>query len=283
MIRDNLYEPFQILLKEVLDVCPRPEHKHTFFEFVYIVSGSGDQRINQDRYPYKAGNLFLLTPEDAHCFEIDQPTQFLFIRFNDLYIRSNKLQLTDQERMEFILKNASHQPGCIIRNTADNSIIGPLMEAIVREQENNALYNRELIQQYVNTLILIVARNIAAGLPEKISEQTEEKALDILQYIQQHIYQPEKIKAEYISKHLGISESYLGRYFKKHANETMQQYITNYKLKLIENRLLHSNLRIVEIADEFGFTDKSHFNRIFKKYRGMNPSEFRKGAITERH
>jgi AraC-like DNA-binding protein len=119
-------------------------------------------------------------------------------------------------------------------------------------------------------------------LPEKISEQTEEKALDILQYIQQNIYHPEKIKAEYISKHLGISESYLGRYFKKHANETMQQYIINYKLKLIENRLLHSNMRIVEIADEFGFTDKSHFNRIFKKYKGMNPSEFRKGAMTAR-
>jgi AraC family L-rhamnose operon transcriptional activator RhaR len=148
--------------------------------------------------------------------------------------------------------------------------------------ENHDLYNKELIRQYVNTVIMIVARNIAAGLSESVNEHTEEKALDLLQYIQQNIYQPEKIKAEYISRHLGISESYLGRYFKKHANETMQQYIINYKLKLIEDRLLHSSMRIVEIADEFGFTDKSHFNRIFKKYRGMNPSEFRKGAMAEK-
>jgi len=281
MIRDNLYEPFQIVLKEVMEACPRPEHKHTFFEFVYIMSGTGNHLINRSRYAYQPGNLFLLTPEDAHLVDIEQPTQLLFIRFNDLYIKNNKLSVSDRERMEFILKNASHQPGCIIRNEADNRIIQPIMDAIVREQADQALYNRELIQQYVNTLIMLVARNIAAVLPDNISEQTEDKALDILQYIQQNIYHPEKIKTEYISKHLGISESYLGRYFKKHANETMQQYITNYRLKLIENRLLHSNMRIVEIADEFGFTDKSHFNRIFKKYRGMSPSEFRKGAVTE--
>lgn len=281
MIRDNLYEPFQIVLKEVMDACPRPEHKHTFFEFVYIVSGTGYHLINQSRYAYQPGTLFLLTPEDAHLVDIEQPTQLLFIRFNDLYIKTNRLSVPDRERMEFILKNASHQPGSIIRNEADNRIIQPIMEAIVREQADQALYNRELIQQYVNTLIMLVARNIATALPDNVSEQTEEKALDILQYIQQNIYHPEKIKTEYISKHLGISESYLGRYFKKHANETMQQYITNYRLKLIENRLLHSNMRIVEIADEFGFTDKSHFNRIFKKYRGMSPSEFRKGTVAE--
>jgi AraC-like DNA-binding protein len=45
-----------------------------------------------------------------------------------------------------------------------------------------------------------------------------------------------------------------------------------------------STLRINEIAEEFGFTDKSHFNRMFKKYRGMNPSAFKKiGGITKRH
>ncbi|WP_423754016.1 helix-turn-helix domain-containing protein [Cloacibacillus evryensis] len=84
------------------------------------------------------------------------------------------------------------------------------------------------------------------------------------------------IKADVISQHFGISQNYLGRYFKKHTNETMQQYIINYKLKLIENRLLHSEMRINEIATELGFTDESHLNKLFKKYKGIIPSEFRK-------
>jgi AraC-like DNA-binding protein len=44
----------------------------------------------------------------------------------------------------------------------------------------------------------------------------------------------------------------------------------------VENRLLNSSMRINEMADELGFTDKSHLNRIFVKYRGSTPAGFRK-------
>lgn len=51
----------------------------------------------------------------------------------------------------------------------------------------------------------------------------------------------------------------------------MQQYIINYKLKLIENRLLHSEMRINEIATELGFTDESHLNKLFKNIKVLSP------------
>ena len=35
-------------------------------------------------------------------------------------------------------------------------------------------------------------------------------------------------------------------------------------------------MRINEIATELGFTDESHLNKLFKKYKGIIPSEFRK-------
>ncbi|MEO5889419.1 MAG: helix-turn-helix domain-containing protein [Ferruginibacter sp.] len=62
----------------------------------------------------------------------------------------------------------------------------------------------------------------------------------------------------------------------------MQQYISNYKLRLIETSLLHSDMRINEIAYELNFTDESHLNRIFKKYKGVSPSEFRKINCSEK-
>jgi AraC-like DNA-binding protein len=49
-----------------------------------------------------------------------------------------------------------------------------------------------------------------------------------------------------------------------------------YKLKLVESRLLHSDMRISEIAEELNFTDESHLNRMFKKYRHTTPNEYRK-------
>lgn len=280
-MKENLHEPFEIFYKE-LDECPKPEHQHSFFELVYIVSGNGHQWINQNKFRYHEGHMFLITPQDTHSFEIENTTKFFFIRFNDIYIKTTQslTGITQRnellQRLEFILQNANHQPGCILKNQSDKRIVQPLVEAIIREYVNRDLYSKELIEQFVNTMIIIVARNIAKYLPEQIKESTEEKALGILQFIQQHIYYPEKIKAGFISKHFGISESYLGRYFKRHTNETMQDYITNSRLKLVETRLLHSDMRMNEIANELSFTDESHLNRFFRKSKGMSLGEFRR-------
>ncbi|MBL0741954.1 AraC family transcriptional regulator [Chryseolinea lacunae] len=276
MVKDNLYEPFQIVLKEVMDKCPRLEHAHSFFELVYIVSGTGKQVINKTKVDYRAAHLFLLTPEDSHVFEFETPTQLLFIRFTKSYLGTNGQAHETLNRLDNILRNARHEPGCILHLHADRNVVKAIMEAIVQEHEQHGLYHEDLLRHYVNTLLVIVARNISQRWPDAIHEGSDEKAVDILHYIQSHIHEPDKLKADIIGAHFGISETYLGRYFKKHSNETLQQYITNYKLTLVENRLLHTNMRIGEIADELGFTDKSHLNRIFKKHRGMNPSAFKK-------
>ncbi len=279
MVKDNLFEPFEVVLKEPLEVCPRSEHSHSFFEMIYIISGSGKQRVNKSSFSYKQGNLFLLTPEDSHFFEIESTTQFLFIRFNEVYIKSGKMHKETRRQLEYLLRNATHQPGCVIRKESDRTVIKPLMEAIIREQGNHDVYSKQLTGHFLDTIIALVARNIAMTLPDSVNDNTEGKALNILQYIQSNIYHPELLRASRISNHFGISESYLGRYFKKHSNETMQQYITNYKLKLIENRLLHSNMRVIEIANELGFTDESHLIRTFKKYKGVNPTQFKKAQL----
>ncbi len=280
MIRENLHEPFSIAFVTV-DECPKQGHQHNFFELVYIVSGTGVQCINQNNFNYGPGHMFLITPEDCHSFKVHTTTEFFFLRFNNIYIQNGGLLAENIQRLEYILQNANHQPGCILKNKTDKSLVKPLVEAIIREYVNRDLYNRELVQQLVNTLIIVVARNIAKYLPGSVNDVAEEKAMDILQYIQGNIYEPEKLKAEHISRHFGISNAYLGRYFKRHANETMQQYIAGYKTKLIEHRLRFSGKRINEIADEFGFTDESHLNKFFRKQKGRSPKEYRNQARAE--
>lgn len=275
MHKEILYEPFEIVFKE-LDECRKKAHEHRFFELVYIVSGTGQQCINKNRFNYRKGHLFLITPDDCHSFDIEESTQFLFIRFNNIYIKHHTLPSDQVQKLEFILQHANHQPGCILKNQADKLLVEQMVNAMIREYVNQDLYSKELIGQLVNTMIVLVARNIAMTLPSQMNEQSEEKALGILDYIQSNIYTPEKLSKEHLAATFGISASYMGRYFKKHANETLQDYLIQYRLKLIENRLLHSDLRIGEIAREFNFTDESHLNRIFKKYKGASPSAYRK-------
>ena len=275
MIKEQIYQPFEIVHK-TLNECPKLEHQHSFFELVYVLSGTGIQTINQHHFNYHADHMFLLTPGDFHRFDIQQTTTFFFLRFTDIYFKDSGLSGIYINQLEFILQNANHRPGCVLKNQIDKTLVRPIVEAIIREQENQDVNNRELISQLVNTLIVVVARNIAKYLPETVNEYTEERIMQILQYIQHHIYEPQKLRSEVIGNHFGISAYYLGKYFKKHTQENLQQYINKSRLTLIEHRLKHSDLRISEIADLLGFTDESHVNKFFKKNTGISPVLYRK-------
>lgn len=77
MNREHLYEPFEVIYKK-LDECPKAAHKHLFFELVYVLSGTGMQCINNNKFQYQADQMFLITPEDCHSFEIETTTEFFF-------------------------------------------------------------------------------------------------------------------------------------------------------------------------------------------------------------
>jgi AraC-like DNA-binding protein len=276
MRKESLHMPFEIEFV-TLEQYPKGSRHNSYFELIYIFSGTGIQYINQHKFNYKAGNMFLLTPQDIHSFEIATPTQFFFLRFNEYYVKTKPSHEKDTiQRMESILQNASHRPGCILKNQVDKPLIASLVAGILHENDHQQLYHKKITEQIVNAIITIVARNIALKLPKNIKENTGEIVLDILHYIQENIFDPSRLKAAKISQHFGISLSYLGRYFKKQTGETLQQYLTTYKLRLVEARLLHSDMRIGEIAFEFNFVDESHLNRSFKKLKGVSPTEYRK-------
>jgi AraC-like DNA-binding protein len=277
MQEKNLYQPFEVEIK-TLEKFTKASRKNNFFELIYIIDGTGIQIINKNKFQYRKGNLFLITPQDVHSFTIANPTTFFFLRFNESFIKQkpNKEFVETVQRLEYILQNASHRPGCILKNKIDKPLIASLVASIINEVENKQLYYQKIVSQIVDTIITIVARNIALKLPKNIKENTGETVLEILHYIQENIFEPNKLTSVILSNHFGISLNYLGRYFKKQAGETLQEYIANYKVRLIEARLLNSDMRINEIAFELNFTDESHLNKIFKKHKGINPSEYRK-------
>ncbi|WP_160714055.1 AraC family transcriptional regulator [Chitinophaga solisilvae] len=281
MQTENLFQPFAIEFKTT-DDCPVKPHKHTFFELVYILDGKGIHHINQNKFPYEPGNLFLLMPMDMHHFNVTTTTSFLFIRFNNVYLNSQKSSDKGQlgewiQKLEYIFQNSSHPEGCILRNPLDRPLTKAVLDAIMLELKNEQTLHQELLQQLVNTLITIVARNISLIVRDTMPAATQQHmSMEMLHYIHRYIYEPEKLKAEAMAAHFNISLNYISEYFKKHTNETLQQYIINYKLSLVTVRLAHSDMRLNEIAWELGFTDESHLTKTFKKYKGMSPAAYRK-------
>lgn len=280
MVVRHLYRPFEIEYIE-LDECPVRAHKTTFFQLVFIVKGTGVRNLNQEKVNYRQDNLFLFMPQDTHWFTVGSTTSFLFIRFNDIYLEAQKAKNSHSnlgdwiQKLEYIFQNNPHLPNCILNDKNDKPLVRALIEAIIREYINQKDFHQEMVQQLVNTMLTVVARNISQSLPEKKKEGSG-LSMDIVNYIHQHIYSPEQLRAEHIAGKFNISLNYISEYFKKHTGENLQKYITAYKLKLVETRLQYSDMRMNEIVSELGFTDESHLNRAFSKYKGLSPSAFRK-------
>ncbi|HEX8020032.1 AraC family transcriptional regulator [Mucilaginibacter sp.] len=245
----------------------------TFFQIAYVITGSGFLHINNNKISYQEGNLMLLTPNDEYRFEIESATEFLLVKFSRKYVNESSW---NDNCMECVLYHASHVLGCVLKNKPDEPIVKHLAHALIHEIANNDLYSKEAVLHFANALIAVTARNLTKMKSENLQANTDARIHDIIDYIQTNIYMPEKLRANVIAEKFGLSETYLGTYFKRQSGETLSLFVARYKLRLIEHKLKFSDKRINEIVAEFKFSDESHLNKFFKKHKGISLTAFRK-------
>ncbi|QGY42487.1 helix-turn-helix domain-containing protein [Maribellus comscasis] len=271
----TLHQPLELDLLEVEHYESKTQ-ENLFFEMVFVLEGEGVQVINDHKLPYAKDKLFLIFPQDKHSFEVKTPSKFFFVRFNESYLKTQEKEWI--RKIEYIFHNHNHLPGCILKTITDKPLVRALVEALIREQVNQQPQQQEVIRQIINTLIIISGRNLLLQNPVSNSKITDSNALQLMNYIHQNIYNPRMLKAKELAKHFNVSLTYVSEYFKSIIGESLQNYIIAYKLKLIETRLQYTDIHINELVYELGFSDVSHLNRIFKKYKGVSPSEYRKQA-----
>lgn len=276
LVKQNMHQSVEVEYLKV-NVCPIGNKQYSFFEMVHVISGKGNLILNGNKNNYSSGNLFLLNPNDQHTFEVIDTTEFLLIRFNSSYIK--EYQWKNIHHMECLLYYSTHMSGCVIRDKEDGLLVRQIVQSILKGINNRDLHHEDLNIHFINALIVIAARNIAKIRPAHIRVNTDKRILDIIDYIQVNICCPQKLTASAIGSAFDISETYLGSYFKNHCGETIQQYISSYRLRLIEHRLKFSDMRINEIASEFGFSDGSHLNKIFKKHHNISLSAYKKTSL----
>lgn len=96
------------------------------------------------------------------------------------------------------------------------------------------------------------------------------------EYVLEHI--DEKITLASISEYLHISKNYFCSLFKQETGENFLDYLTKAKMDRAKVLLKEDNYKIYEISDLLGYKEKGYFSKLFKKYTGFTPAEYKKNC-----
>ncbi len=96
---------------------------------------------------------------------------------------------------------------------------------------------------------------------------------DVTNYVLHHLSEP--IKTDRIAQALYFSRSRLSTRFKQETGMTLSEYILKEKVAEAKRLLRYSGKSIATIGDYLGFSSQSHFDRTFKRYVGLSPSDYR--------
>ncbi len=86
-----------------------------------------------------------------------------------------------------------------------------------------------------------------------------------------------------IERSFGRDGSYVARLFRTHYGMTMGEYVRSLRIERASEALAATDTPIGEISTVLGFSDQSHFGRVFKKHTGMTPLAFRQSASDHRY
>ncbi|MBD0381780.1 response regulator [Paenibacillus sedimenti] len=142
----------------------------------------------------------------------------------------------------------------------------------LKEEEEvwRKLDKSESIQHLLQVMVQLVSLGLEGTNKKKNSELLMTAAKE---YIRTHYSTDFGI--EDIARALGISSSYFSLLFKQHYGETFVEYVTKHRMELAKSMLLLSDKSITDIGKSVGYTERRYFTKVFQKFTGEIPSEYR--------
>ncbi len=110
----------------------------------------------------------------------------------------------------------------------------------------------------------------------RLGKNPSKLLMQVTNYVQHNLSRP--VDVDDLAKTLFISRTHLASRFKQETGMTLTDFILGEKIEEAKRLLRYSDKSLTLIADYLGFSSQSHFTRIFKKYSGQTPREYRENS-----
>lgn len=166
-----------------------------------------------------------------------------------------------------------------IRMEAFDYLLKPLDEAEVRrilQKAGETILAREESSKYISKLKTEIVK-LSGGIDVQAQGALggKESVRLAVDYIRNHYN--EDISLEMIAGKVFVNPAYFSQLFKKEMGCGFNDYLNNLRIENAKILLKQPFLKVNEVADMVGYNSIAYFNRIFKKYIGVTPSEYREG------
>lgn len=233
-------------------------HRHEFYEIEYILSGSGEYRIDDQRYDIHSGMLFFMTPFHFHSVSTAGCRVFNLMFSGELCDTGFLINLLHSDTPP-VLDTSGH----------DFEFFRTALSEIVHA-DHNAAYTGYLLNAVLGKLSMRQNASRTVGTPIK----------NAMLYLLQHFRENPTLSQT--AEHVGYTPSYFSAIFKKEVGMGFKEYVDTLRFDYAGKLVKHAELSVVEIARESGFDDYPNFIRRFQKRFGMSPMQMMNDAIQKK-
>lgn len=239
----------------------RAEGLLPYYNLHFVFSGKGYVKVEGRWIPLSVGNGFLFGKNLAQEYKSDpdDPWDIRWIHF-------------DGEGVERLLAGRGWKEPWLFTFARINRLKA-LSDDLIQLGELYESANEPRISAILYEILAELLHN-SEGLQGLSLLSYKDKIRRSADFIQLHC--SENLKLEQMADIAGYSLYYFNRMFHQIMGKTPVQYLLECRMIAAKTLLVSSKLSIKQIALESGFSQSSYFIRIFRRYEGMTPNDYRR-------
>lgn len=250
-------------------------HWNQYLELYYFIKGDATLECPRGVVEAKAENCVVINAREVHhMVRISRNASFYRIRIDLDALMGKNLDPCQIQYLEPLAHNLLYFHNLVEGDQELNTCLNNLIEEYENHNRACELYIKSSLFRLLG---ILVRHHLQTTFTSKETDSLG-KRLDrfttVLIYMEENYN--EDITLDTLAAMLDVTPSHFCRIFKKTFGKSAIDYVNGVRMNKAKELLQITEDSVTEIAGQCGYDDMNYFSRVFKKFNGISPSEFRK-------